>query len=59
MKTTQFEERTAELPAPASMAVVRRLYPPVTGSRAQMLTGSETEIAARIAEILAEKGLVK
>ncbi len=59
MKTTQFEEQTAELPAPALLASVRRLYPPVTGSRAQMLTGSETEVATRIAEILAENGLVK
>jgi electron transfer flavoprotein beta subunit len=59
MKTTQFEERTAELPVPASMTVVRKLYPPVTGSRAQMLTGSESEVATRITEILAEKGLVK
>ena len=36
-----------------------RLYPPASGSRAEMLSGSEAEVAARIAEILAEKGLVK
>jgi hypothetical protein len=35
------------------------LYPPASGSHAEMLAGSESEIAARIAEILAQKGLVK
>ena len=38
---------------------VRKLYPPASGTRAEMLAGSETEIAARIVGILAEKGLVK
>ncbi len=59
MKSTQFEEQTVSLPASAPVAIIRKLYPPTAGSRAQMLAGAETEVAARIAEILAEKGLVK
>ena len=59
MKTTQFEEagRRPRRPAPPAgdlPAVSARV-----GEPAEMLTGSETEVAARIAEILAEKGLVK
>ncbi len=59
MKTAQFEAvespPTAAVPAPA----IRRLYPPPVGAGAEMLTGSETEVAARIVEILVEKGLLK
>jgi electron transfer flavoprotein beta subunit len=60
MKSTQFEESAAPAAVrPEPLILVCRLYPPVSGSRAEMLSGSETEIAARIVEILAEKGLVK
>ena len=60
MKSTQFEEhgrrrRPPRAAACRSAGCIRR--PP--GSRAEMLAGSEAEVAARIAEILAEKGLVK
>ena len=59
MKTARFEEQQAAA-APAGPAIaVCRLYPPVSGSHAEMLSGSESEVAARIAEILAQKGLVK
>ncbi len=59
MKSTQFEEQAASLPGGESLLAVRKLYPPVSGARAQILSGSESEVAARIAEILVEKGLVK
>jgi len=59
MKTTQFDELAVATSTPAPLLSICRLYPPVSGSHAQMLTGSESEIAGRIAEILAEKGLVK
>jgi len=59
MKTTQFEEQEAAAPAAASLVAVRRLYPPAAATHAEMLSGSEAEVAARIAELLAEKGLVK
>ena len=60
MKTTQFEEQAVAAPGSASRwsrsaGSIRRR----PASRAEMLTGSEAEVAARIAEILAEKGLVK
>ncbi|MGA2254690.1 MAG: hypothetical protein ABSG53_08520 [Thermoguttaceae bacterium] len=64
MKSTQFQElAVATSPGPHAgtppLLSVCRLYPPASGSRAQMLTGSEAEVAARIAEILVEKGVVK
>jgi electron transfer flavoprotein beta subunit len=59
MKSTQFEERSVAAPAVASLVSIRRLYPPAPSARAEMLAGSESEVAARIAAILREKGLVK
>ena len=60
MKTARFEEQEAATAASAPPAgSISRLYPPASGSHAEMLAGSESEIAARIAEILAQKGLVK
>ncbi len=59
MKSAQFEESAPATPSAQPLISVRRLYPPVSGSRAEMLTGSESEIAGRIVDILAEKGLVK
>jgi hypothetical protein len=59
MKSTQFEERSVAVPARATAVSVRKLYPPVSARHAEMLAGSEAEIAARIAQILAEKGLLK
>jgi electron transfer flavoprotein beta subunit len=59
MKTAQVDKREIELPEMALGVSVCKLFAPTAASRAQMLTGSETEVAARIAEILAEKGLLK
>jgi len=59
MKSTQFEESAVTAAVGEPLLSVRRLYPPAPTTRAEMLSGSEEEIAARIAEILAEKGLVK
>lgn len=59
MKATQFEEQAVAAPAVQAAVAVRKLYPPVSGSRAEILAGSEADIAARIADILAEKGLLK
>jgi electron transfer flavoprotein beta subunit len=59
MKSTQFEESAATPCGGTPLLSVCRLYPPASGSRAEMLTGSEAEVAARIAEILVEKGLVR
>ncbi|MBN2023024.1 MAG: hypothetical protein JW809_09535 [Pirellulales bacterium] len=59
MKTTQFEESAAAAVSSEPLTAIARLYPPAAGSRAEMLSGSETEIASRIVDILAQKGLVK
>jgi electron transfer flavoprotein beta subunit len=59
MKSTQFDEVVAASPGREPPVSVCRLYPPASGTHAQMLPGSETEVAARIVEILAEKGVVK
>jgi electron transfer flavoprotein beta subunit len=59
MKTTQFEEQTVPASGQQPLVAVRKLYPPESGTHAEMLAGSEAEIADRIAAILVEKGLVK
>ena len=60
MKSARFEEtEVVETAAAPPTATVSRLYAPEVGERAEMLEGSEDEIASRIVEILAEKGLLK
>jgi electron transfer flavoprotein beta subunit len=59
MKSTQFEEPAVTASCGEPLVAVCRLYPPVSGTHAEMLSGSEVEVATRIAEILAEKGLAK
>ncbi len=59
MKATQFEEPAVAAAAVEPLVTVRKLSPPVSGTRAEMISGSETDVAARIAAILAEKGLLK
>ncbi len=48
-----------DLPAPPTATAVQRLYCPEVGDRAEILEGSDEEIAARITEILVEKGIIK
>jgi len=59
MKSTAFEERAASAPRHEPLASISRLYLPESGSHAEMLPGSVAEVAARITEIFAERGLVK
>ncbi len=59
MKSAQFEEQVAVAPGATPPLSICRLEPPASGSHAEMLSGSEDEVAARIAEILAQKGLRK
>lgn len=58
MKETEFEEQEVEEPSIEPLVAVQQLSPPEVGERAEMLTGSAEEVAARIAEILAEKGVI-
>jgi electron transfer flavoprotein beta subunit len=59
MKSAQFGECTTAAPDREPLVSIGRLYPPVSATRAEMLTGSEADVAARIADILSEKGLLK
>ena len=59
MKSTQFEEKEADGATVDPGVVVARMYLPETGKRAEMLDGPAEDVAGRILEILAEKGLIK
>ena len=59
MKSTRFEEGKVAAPAAEPLVKVRRLYPPPATGRAEMLDGSEEDVAKRLAAILAEKGILK
>lgn len=59
MKATQFEEPAVAAAASPSRVSVCKLYPPASGTHAEMISGAETDVANRIAAILAEKGLLK
>ncbi len=59
MKSTEFQEQEVATAAAEPVATVQRMYHPEVGERAEMLEGSEQEVAQRIVEILAEKGVVK
>ena len=52
-----------ELPAPEVSATsgitVRRMYAPESSSHAEMLSGSADEVAARIAEIIRDGGVLR
>jgi len=59
MKESSLEETEApDVDAPTG-TVVRRLYAPESTSHAEMLEGGADEVAARIIEIVRERGLVK
>jgi electron transfer flavoprotein beta subunit len=59
MKATQFEEPEVTATEALPLVTVRKLYPPASATHAEMLSGAEADVAARIAAILAEKGLLK
>jgi electron transfer flavoprotein beta subunit len=53
------EEVEVKAPEVQTGISVRRLYAPEKAGHAEMLSGSEAEVAARIVDLLREKGLVK
>ncbi|MEW6236448.1 MAG: hypothetical protein AB1656_13760 [Candidatus Omnitrophota bacterium] len=59
MKTAHFEEIEAALLSFAPKIQLEKLYTPITGARAEMIDGSESEIANRIVQLLTEKGVLK
>jgi electron transfer flavoprotein beta subunit len=58
MKTGNVEEQAASL-APAQPLEVERLYKPEEGKGATMLSGSPEEVARQIADLLAERHLLR
>jgi electron transfer flavoprotein beta subunit len=58
MKSAKIE--TAEIAAPdvARALAIERMYKPEAAGRAQMLEGTPDDIAARIAGLLAERGII-
>lgn len=59
MKETSFDEEEPATPDTAAGMTIARMYLPEPAERAEMIDGSEEEVAARIAEILETKGLIK
>lgn len=59
MQSTTIDEAPVSVEAGESGLKVRRMYPPEKTSHAEMIDGSPEEVAARIAELLRSRGLVK
>ncbi len=59
MQSGGIEEVTATPASSSSGLQVRRMYAPEQTSHAEMLTGSVDDVAAKIVELLAARGLVK
>ena len=57
MKTAKIEEQEVEAAAAASPVAIERLYHPAAGERAEILAGSAEDVAAKIVNILKEKGV--
>jgi electron transfer flavoprotein beta subunit len=53
------EEVQVTAPEAVAGITVRRLYAPEKTGHAEMLSGSESEVATRIVELIREKGLIK
>lgn len=58
MKSAKIETVEVDPPKPEQALELERLYKPEAAGRAQMLEGSAEEIAERLADILAERGLI-
>lgn len=59
MQAGGLSSESVSVAAAESGLKVRRMYPPETTSHAEMLTGSPSDVAARIVELLRSRGLVK
>lgn len=59
MSQGSIEEVAASVPANNAGLNIRRLYPPEKSGHAEMISGSAEDVAARIIDLLAAKGLVK
>jgi electron transfer flavoprotein beta subunit len=59
MKSTEFEEKEVAAAEPEPVVTITRMYHPEAAERAEIIEGSEEEVASRIVDILLEKGMVK
>jgi electron transfer flavoprotein beta subunit len=59
MQAGGLKEVTLTAPPASSGVSVRRMYKPEASGRAEMLTGSPTEVADEIVSLLRSRGLVK
>lgn len=59
MKSTRFESAPVHVTLGEPLLSIRRFHPPETGRRAEIIAGDDETIAARLIQILEEKGLVK
>ncbi len=57
MRSAEIEERTVEVPSRPAGFRVRRMFRPEPSGRAEMIEGAPEEIATRLKEIVAERGL--
>ena len=58
MKSAKIETADIAPPDPARALAVERMYKPEVAGRAQMLEGTPEDVAARIAGLLAERGII-
>jgi electron transfer flavoprotein beta subunit len=58
MKSAKIETVDLASPEPARILEMERMYKPETTGRAEMLEGSPEEIADRIADLLAKRGII-
>ncbi|MGC8989839.1 MAG: electron transfer flavoprotein subunit beta/FixA family protein, partial [Verrucomicrobiia bacterium] len=58
MKSAQIETADIAVPEKAKVLDVEKMYKPEVAGHAEMLEGSPEEIANRVAEILAERGII-
>jgi electron transfer flavoprotein beta subunit len=58
MKSTAIEEHEIANPDRIGGPTIERMYKPETGTRAEMLTGDADQIAAKLLEILKERGVM-
>jgi electron transfer flavoprotein beta subunit len=59
MQAGGIEERPAPAAEVSPGITVRRMYPPQSSSHAEMLTGDPDAVAARIVELIRERGMLK
>jgi len=58
MKSAKIETVSVAAPEKAAALDLEKMYKPEAAGRAQMLEGSPEEIAGKLADLLAERGII-